>query len=269
MNRYDLAVVGIMKCEAPYLKEWLDYHLAAGVDHFFIYDNDSPDNQKEIAEPYVRKGLVDYLPFHGRAIQIPAYNDALDRFRDTCRLIAFIDGDEFIFPKTGQSIVQTVDDIFNENPKASALAIHWQHFGSNGQEKADYSRGVLDRFTQRAPADWIGNKVVKPIFKPQFALPFRNVHIISFSNAAYTIDESGKRVSGPHVNPIHADKIVINHYHCKSREEYAQRKIRGSVLFPHAGKYSDRTFDKYDRNEIFDDGILKYRAARAKLKGGD
>ena len=50
---YDLAVVAIMKCEGHYVKEWLDYHLLAGVDHFFIYDNDSPDNQREVVQPYV------------------------------------------------------------------------------------------------------------------------------------------------------------------------------------------------------------------------
>ena len=33
---YDLAVVAIFKDEAPYLKEWLDYHLAAGVEHFYL-----------------------------------------------------------------------------------------------------------------------------------------------------------------------------------------------------------------------------------------
>ena len=34
---YDLAVVAILKDEAPYLAEWLDYHLAAGVEHFYLY----------------------------------------------------------------------------------------------------------------------------------------------------------------------------------------------------------------------------------------
>ena len=29
---HDLTIVAIMKCEGPYLKEWLDYHLLAGVD---------------------------------------------------------------------------------------------------------------------------------------------------------------------------------------------------------------------------------------------
>ena len=50
---YDLAVVAIMKNAGPYIKEWLDYHLLAGVEHFFIYDNDSLDNMKEVLQPYI------------------------------------------------------------------------------------------------------------------------------------------------------------------------------------------------------------------------
>ena len=45
---HELAIVAIVKDEAHYLKEWLDYHLAAGVDHFFIYDNDSKDDTREV-----------------------------------------------------------------------------------------------------------------------------------------------------------------------------------------------------------------------------
>ena len=95
---HDLAVVAIMKSEAPYLKEWLDYHLLAGVDHFYIYDNDSPDNQAEIVAPYVEAGLVDYFRAPGKAMQMRVYNDAVKRFKFQCRYIAFIDGDEFIYP---------------------------------------------------------------------------------------------------------------------------------------------------------------------------
>ena len=45
---YDLAVVAIIKNETPYLQEWLDYHLLAGVNHFYIYDNQDDDEQKKI-----------------------------------------------------------------------------------------------------------------------------------------------------------------------------------------------------------------------------
>ena len=96
---HDLSVVAIMKCEGPYLKEWLDYHLLAGVDHFYLYDNESPDNQAEVAAPYVAAGLVDYIPYPGQLKQKPAYNDAIKNFKFQSRYMAFIDGDEFIFPK--------------------------------------------------------------------------------------------------------------------------------------------------------------------------
>ena len=96
---HDLAIVAILKNEAPYLKEWLDYHLLAGVDHFYLYDNESPDNQAEVAAPYVEAGLVDYFPMPGKAMQMVAYNDAIKRFKFHCRYMAFIDGDEFIYPK--------------------------------------------------------------------------------------------------------------------------------------------------------------------------
>ena len=96
---HDLSVVAILKNEAPYLKEWLDYHLLAGVDHFYLYDNESPDNQAEVAAPYVEAGLVDYFPAPGKAAQMFTYYDAVKRFKFFSRYIAIIDGDEFIFPR--------------------------------------------------------------------------------------------------------------------------------------------------------------------------
>ena len=101
---YDLSIVAILKNEGPYLKEWLDYHLLAGVDHFYLYDNDSPDNQAEVAKPYVEAGLVTYIPFPGKKMQFPAYTDAQKRFKFQCRYMAIIDGDEFIFPKSSGGV---------------------------------------------------------------------------------------------------------------------------------------------------------------------
>ena len=95
---HDLSIVAIMKCEGPYLKEWLDYHLLAGVDHFYIYDNDSPDNQAEVAAPYVEAGIVDYIFVSGKAAQMFTYFASVKQFKFQSRYLAIIDGDEFIFP---------------------------------------------------------------------------------------------------------------------------------------------------------------------------
>lgn len=179
--------------------------------------------------------------------------------------MAFIDGDEFIFPKTGQSIVEVVDEILSANDNEAGLALHWQHYGSNGLDKADYSRGVLDKFTRRAPVDWAENEIVKLIFNPRLVDYFSNVHYANFFKGYRAVVGSGNVIVGARRKPVQTNKIVINHYHCKSREEYAQRKIRGDVLFFHNSKYNDANFAKYDQNQEFDDGILKYRDARAKI----
>ena len=96
---YDLAVVAIFKDEGRYLKEWLDYHLLAGVDHFYLYNNYSSDDYKEILAPYVEKNLVTLTEWPGKFMMYPAYEDAIEKFRFDCRYMAFIDLDEFIFPK--------------------------------------------------------------------------------------------------------------------------------------------------------------------------
>ena len=63
---YDLAVTAIFKNEGRYLKEWLDYHLFAGVEHFYLYNNDSSDNYAEVLAPYIEKNLVTLTDVPGK-----------------------------------------------------------------------------------------------------------------------------------------------------------------------------------------------------------
>lgn len=56
--KYRISLCLIFKNEAPFLKEWLDYHLTVGIDHFYLYNNNSDDNFKDILQPYIEKGLV-------------------------------------------------------------------------------------------------------------------------------------------------------------------------------------------------------------------
>ena len=265
---YDLAVVAIMKNEGHYLKEWLDYHLAAGVEHFYLYDNDSTDNQAEVAKPYIAAGLVDYIFAPGKIMQPVAYNDAVKRLKFQCRYMAFIDGDEFIFPKSNRSIVEVVDEILSGNPNAAGLAINWQCFGSNGQVKADYSKGVLERFTRRAQSDWapdgLGNSHVKTIANPRMINSIYYPHFANHFIDRHAVNENGKLVPSAFNTPVTSEKIVVNHYHVKSREEFALKMKRGRADHT-VSTYNDAEFDFHDRNEIFDDGILKYRAAREKI----
>ena len=269
---YDLAVVAILKNEGKYLREWLDYHLVAGVDHFYLYDNDSTDNQAEVAKPYVEAGLVDYIPAPGKLMHMVVYNNVVKKFKFQCRYMAFIDGDEFIYPKTNRGIAEVIDEILSRDPNAAGLAINWQCFGSNGQDKADYSRGVLERFTRRAPKDCLIplgeghpglNAQVKTIANPREIKFWIIPHYPIYFEGVYSVNENGGIVQMFN-KPVTVEKIALNHYRCMSREEYFNRAKRGDAGRLDNSRYNEEIFNKTDRNEVFDDGILKYRTDRAQ-----
>ena len=259
---HELSIVAILKNEGPYLKEWLDYHLLAGVDHFYLYDNDSPDNQAEVAAPYVETGLVDYFYVPGKAAQMFTHLDAVKRFKFFTRYIAIIDGDEFIYPKSseGGRIIDVVDEILSHDPNAAGLAVNLYAFGSNGQETADYSRGVLERFTRRSSSV---DKHVSTISNPRMINVCVNPHFAVYFEGLYSINENGGIVVGPCNEPATDEKIVMNHYSMKSREEYEKKVQRGNADHV-VNLYSMENFDINKDNDEFDDGILKYREARAE-----
>ena len=62
---YNFAAVSFMKNTSAHVEEWLNYHLLAGVDHFYIYDNDSLDNLEKILQPYIDAGIVTYIFYPG------------------------------------------------------------------------------------------------------------------------------------------------------------------------------------------------------------
>ena len=152
--------------------------------------------------------------------------------------------------------------------------INWQCFGSNGHEKADYSRGVLERFTRRAPYDLVGNLHVKTIANPRVIINIINPHYAKYFEGKYALNSNGNKqavvlehsISYAFNKPVAYDKIVINHYLTKSREEYRVKRERGRADAKDVGSsYTDQQFKKIDHNDEFDDGILFYRDARAEI----
>ena len=269
---YGMVAVTVVRDEAPYMKEWIEYHLLAGANHFYICDHESPDNLKEVLQPYIDAGLVTYfISTVEGAPQVDAYNDAIKKYKFLCRYMAFVDCDEFIFPKSKPTISEVLDDILKDNPQAGAVGINWHCFGSNFQEKADYSRGVMERFTRRAPTEWgygtqdgqlYGNWHIKTVSNPR-KVYIEHVHGVMLFDGCYSINSDGKPIQSLFNNvPPLADKIIVNHYYVKSLEEAAKRRSGDAARH-----------DAYEKvcNEVFDDGILKYRDARKQelnLTGG-
>lgn len=260
---HELAVAAIMRDEGHYLREWLDFHLLAGVSHFYLFDNGSTDMTRAIVKPYVDRGLVTYEYRPDACEQLSVYRAVLQRYRFLCRYIAFLDLDEFLYAPAGGSLPETLRGIAAAHGEHGGVAASWCCYGSSGERQADYSRGVLERFIWRAPEDYPDNIHIKSIVDPRKAAFFYTPHTPWYFLGAYAIDADGERVAD-YRNPRHPiDTLRINHYYVKSHEEWVQRRTRrladtGTPL----SRDIEEWFRAADQNAIRDAGILAYQKAR-------
>lgn len=248
---YKLSVCAVVKNEAPYISEWLEFHRRQGVDFFILYDNNSTDGTWEILKSYIQTGYVQLYRWATAPVQFIAYNDALALYRNKTEWMAFLDVDEFLYSPTGEK----VSELLGKYGDAAAIAVHWVLYGSNGHLKKENGR-VIERFTRRAP---LPDRHTKAIVQPNKTLKVGpNPH--HFIVRGNTVDEHKivlKDFQGLK-EPASADILRVAHYHVKSREEYFERK--STKADPGTNKFADNIEERFvahDRNEVEDLSALK------------
>lgn len=241
-----LSVVVIAKNEGPYFKEWLDWHIAKGVDKFYVYDNESTDETKQVLQTYIERGIVDYTYFPGYRMQLAAYDDCFRRHRFETRWLAVIDMDEFIVPLKHESIPAYLKEL-EESP---VVEINWLCYGSSG-EKEKRPGGVMQRFRRHSLSGHPLNHHVKSIVDPRRIYGMIGCHEAARINGK-AVDSHGDRVKVGWRNrePQH-DVIKINHYAVRSYQEFIEKKGRGRASGP-ARHLEDEYFQRFDLNDIED-----------------
>jgi len=254
-----LAMCAIAKNEGRYLQEWIEYHTMQGVEKFYIYDNESADNTREVLQPYIDKGLVEYTFFPGVKMQVKAYRNCVKKHKLEAKYIAFIDIDEFIVPVKHK----TIPDYLHSLGKISGVQINWVVYGSGGA-KTRTNGFVIDRFRDHSLPDDPLNHHVKTIANPRRVLSFFSAHrpVIIFGRY---VDADGNRIMESFwTRPPTSSQIRVNHYAIKSYEEFLEKRSRGRARFTRIRGLG--FFDKYDKNEIKNDTIMeKYVVELKKL----
>lgn len=245
--QYYLAVCAIAKNEAESFKEWIEWHRSIGVEKFYIYDNESTDNTKEVLRPYIEEGIVEYHYFPGFKKQLEAYDDCFSRHRLDTRWIAFIDLDEFIIPVKDK----TLPKFLKRFEKYSAVEINWLTYGSGGQKKKTPG-GVMKRFKCHSSPEHMLNRHVKSIVNPRKVCNMVGAHEAARISGK-TVDSHGDVVKDNfrHRDPIQ-DVIRINHYAVKSLEEFVEKQSRGRACGRRNGISLDY-FHQFDLNDICED----------------
>ena len=261
-GREGLAFVLIAKNEAPYIEEWINFHLKQGVSKFIIYDNESTDNLREVLQPYIEKGIVFYELLRSRRRQNDAYNIALNKYRNMFKYIGFFDADEFVFVRNNTygggghcDLVTFMDDFMAANPNAGAIGVNLLYFGSSHHETKP-AGGILENFTMCSGKDFGWNRFLKTISDPvkilvqtvQSPLCYRGYDFIDENGYIFTMMETQI------CRELHTEKIRINHYCTKSKEEFILKTKRGNA--DSFGMRSMDSFYEFDRNECTDTEIL-------------
>ncbi|MBV9252265.1 MAG: glycosyltransferase family 92 protein [Acetobacteraceae bacterium] len=237
-----------------------------GVDHFYIYDNQSTDDTTDILVRLEAAGLVTLIPWpnstpavvaSGLGPQVPAYNDFL-RFRDETEWVGYIDVDEFLVLKDHSDI----KDWLRDYADFAAVGINWRIFGSSGH--SDYAPGlVIQRFTQRAPVDFAVNRHVKTLAQTAL-IEAANCHIARMRGMP-VVDIFKNPIDGAK-NGLHDvvcdGDIQLNHYFTRSRGEWELKRARGRATRAESDDIRFRTqrdFDLHDRNEEQDLSALRFK----------
>ncbi len=259
-NNDILGLVLIEKNEGRYLPEWIEYHKAVGISRFFIYDNGSTDNTRQVLQQYIDEGIVTYSWCPGEALQYPAYADALDRFRYEVKYMGFIDTDEFILPVKGDNVPVLVEELFNKHKDAGGIVVSWRIFGSEGRIKDD-GKPVIGTFFHRAENSFWQHQHIKSICNPRITVTPLGPHHFEYLPGYYAFNERGTKIDGPYdLSGEDQDcaMLQINHYYVKSREYYYKVKMKRGFADFTGSTYEDTYFDINDRNEIEDSRMLRF-----------
>ena len=244
-HKYEVAICGLFKNEARFLSEWINYHLSIGVDHFYMYNNNSDDNYLQVLSKYIESGIVDLIDWPQKYPQMPAYTDCYTKYRTESKWIGFIDLDEFVCPKYEYDIKEWLAK-YNNYP---SVLLYWKSFGTGGNLKHDDNKFVIEQYTQCFPKLMnMGKLFLNTAFE---FTKFNNPHIISaqisilgFSIDIPPINEYKHFVCfGLHRVPCFNKEISIqlNHYWSKAHEIFIYNKTVKTDVF----SKENEDIDKY------------------------
>jgi hypothetical protein len=224
-----VAICALYLNEAPYLREWIEFHRLMGVERFYLYDNGSTDDHLDVLAPYLDAGIAVRHEWPcSPPNQGEIYSDCLSRHRTDARWIAFIDIDEFLFSPTGRPL----DEVLREYEPWPAIAVGIATFSYSGHRTRP-SGLVIESYTEM---DTKPIEVIKQIVDPLRTLRSDSVHSFVFEYGL-PVDENGWPVGlVGQTNIPSIERLRINHYPSKSEED-ARVKAERAPSWKHLARW--------------------------------
>ncbi len=255
MKKHLLSTVSVFKNENEYLKEWIEYHILLGVDHFYMYDQDGGIEAMKILKPYEEAGIVtrhSWTHFDGtkhdkrtqfweRDKSHIAYAHAAKNYRSKTQWLQKLDIDEFLLAKKDIDIKDWLRSL--DTKRVKGYRVYRFNFGNNGHlVKPD---GLIIENYLRREKKYSNYKDAA------------NGDFLSSNRYIYNSHRWGYKSfkGGGILTDFEEIPIQINHYYSKSYEEY---RTRQNVM-----RSRDTSLDAFNdlnesHNDVRDTRILKY-----------
>lgn len=231
----NLSICAIFKNEASILKEWIEFHLMQGVEHFYLYNNRSSDNFREVLKPYIESNqvtLIDWLYHYKPAktpqevpewitIQVGSYNDCLKKFGEKNKWIAFLDTDEFLFCPDKTKL----PDYLSHFKDFAGIGVNWLIFGTSFIERLSEGSLYTKNFIYCSDGLHFRDFTYKSIVQPNLVNKCIDAHTFLPKNGFNIVDCHKEKIKNPVRHTAKdIDNIRINHYWTRD-ENFFQKKI--------------------------------------------
>lgn len=267
-KKFNIAICAIFKDEARFIKEWIEYHSLIGVEHFYLYNNNSSDNYKEVLDEYIKSGLVTLYDWPYDQSQMKAYKDFYEKHFNEAQWISFLDIDEFFVPKNEFSLL----DWIKKNDRYPVLQVYWKMFGSSSILEHDDQKLCIEQYVN----SW------DSLINVGKCLINTDYQIAKFNSGTHhaTLTKSKNRFSPfifhpvdqfRHINVFDRERklgklksgmapIQINHYWSKGWDVYnKKRSWSGDVFFKQNPKKNLSYFIEHEiNNTTVDYSIYRY-----------
>lgn len=259
--KYKVSICAIFKDEADYLKEWIEFHRIVGIEHFYLYNNNSSDDYYSVLQPYIMQGIVSLKDWPKPQSQMAAYQDFMDNNASETEWVGFIDLDEYVVPNEKDNVYDFLKN-FKNRP---AVIIYWKCFGTSGYLKRDVRGLITEDFT----VAWEKYVDIGKFFfntKYDYTPNLKQNNYMHYMWAKYKGRELPPvnvfdKICTYEFNPVKSGNmpIQINHYLIKSYAEYTQKKAkRGGGVHPIGMHDYDYFYEHENKCQSVDYHAYKY-----------
>lgn len=253
-------LVAVAKLEDNYLEEWVQYYLHIGFDMIYLYENNKEPKYAELLKEYSKVKVI-HFPSDGtptRSTQYYVLEDFCTNYKDLYTWMAHFDLDEFLVLKKHKTIQEFCQEYLGN--EEGGIVVPWVHFGDNGRET--YSpEPVTFRFTKREDLNESKTVFIKSIVCTSCIDLYIDWHIPKLKKGSMKTT-NGELLNKRETELKVIDVVQLNHYFCKTKEEFKLKRIRGEVGVPSThpskfgkderGRYHITMFFRYNKNVIED-----------------